>query len=128
MRFLNTLLLVSACSLPSFSYALNVEPEDVIPLSKELEFISHFLFLNNIRFDNSIQTSITVSNNKQYIVPMALQLVFENAIKHNQFNNSKPLLINVEESDGYLKITNNKRTCFIYKTLFCSCNNTIKNI
>jgi len=91
-----------------YRYALKVEPEDVVKLEQELEFIDHFLFLNNIRFDDAISSRVLVDNTSQYIVPMALQLAFENAIKHNQFNKTKPLLIEVSNQDQYLKISNNK--------------------
>jgi hypothetical protein len=91
-----------------YRYALKVEPEDVVSLDQELEFIHHFLFLNNIRFDNAISSNIVVDDKTQYIVPMALQLAFENAIKHNKFNKENPLVIEVSNADGYLKISNTK--------------------
>jgi LytS/YehU family sensor histidine kinase len=91
-----------------YRYALRVEPEDVVPLSQELEFIEHFLFLNNIRFNDAISSQINISDQAQFIVPMALQLAFENAIKHNQFNKKNPLTIQVKDVEGYLVITNNK--------------------
>jgi len=91
-----------------YRYVLKVEPEDVVQLPQELDFIAHFLFLNNIRFNDAIISKINIQDKSQYIVPMALQLAFENAIKHNQFNKEKPLIIEVVDHNGYLKITNSK--------------------
>lgn len=89
-----------------YRYVLDVEHEEVVPINQELAFIDHYLFLSNIRFNNAIQSDIQLSTTEQFIVPMALQLVFENAIKHNQFNGDHPMQIVLSEEGGYLKISN----------------------
>ncbi|MCH2225133.1 MAG: histidine kinase [Crocinitomicaceae bacterium] len=89
-----------------YRYVLDVQHEEVVPITQELDFIDHYLFLSNIRFNNAIQAKIQLTNTKQFIVPMALQLVFENVLKHNQFNIETPMQITLSEEDGFLKITN----------------------
>lgn len=89
-----------------YRYVLDVQNEELVPIEQELAFIEHYLFLSNIRFNNSIQSDVKLSNLDQFIVPMALQLVIENAIKHNQFNVESPMLITLSEEAEYLKISN----------------------
>lgn len=91
-----------------YRYVLDVQHEDVVPLDRELQFIENFLFLNNIRFNNSIEANIKLKDKDFYIVPLALQIIFENAIKHNQFNENNKLTIEVTEENGMLKIANSR--------------------
>lgn len=91
-----------------YRYVLDVQHEDVVPISKELEFIENFLFLNNIRFNNTIKATVNIKNKEQYIVPLALQIIFENAIKHNKFNEKHHLKIDVIEENNFIKISNKK--------------------
>lgn len=89
---------------------LSFKDKDVIYLWEELEIINSYLFIQKSRFGEALQinTSLTeeVLRNKK-IVPMALQILLENAIKHNVVSMSKPLNININTNGDYLTISNN---------------------
>jgi two-component system LytT family sensor kinase len=90
-----------------YRYVLDMQKEEVVPIQVEMELVNDFLYLNNIRFNNQIQTSISVDNANGYIAPMALQLLIENAIKHNIVSESKPLKVEITERNGYIVVRNN---------------------
>ena len=87
---------------------LEHESEDLIPLKKELDFVEAYIFLQKLRFEH-LQIEIQISEEKRYaqIVPFALQLVVENAIKHNIISEEQPLKIVIKIQDNSLIISNN---------------------
>lgn len=87
---------------------LEHESEDLIPLKKELDFVEAYIFLQKLRFEY-LQVEIQISEEKRYaqIVPFALQLVVENAIKHNIISEEQPLKIAITTADNSLIISNN---------------------
>jgi len=90
-----------------YRYVLDMQKEEVVSIQSELELVHDFLYLNNIRFDHSIEASISVGKVDGYIAPMALQLLIENAIKHNRVSAQAPLKIEIKQEDGYIIVRNN---------------------
>ncbi|MBK6995215.1 MAG: histidine kinase [Saprospiraceae bacterium] len=92
-----------------YRYVLESREAKVIPLSKELEFLDAYVFLLKERFGENLQVEITCSEqNRSYgIVPLSLQMLFENVIKHNVISVEKPLHIQVFCENGQLIIRNN---------------------
>lgn len=90
-----------------YRYVLDMQKEEVVPIQSEMELVNDFLYLNNIRFNNQIETAISVVNSDGFIAPMALQLLIENAIKHNTISEAKPLKIEIREEEGYILVGNN---------------------
>ncbi|CAM1340897.1 2TM domain-containing protein [Tenacibaculum amylolyticum] len=92
-----------------YRYVLEQRNKELIPLSEELQFAKTYMELLQMRFEDALEFNIptTVSNNDLKIVPLSLQLLLENAVKHNVVSSSKPLKISIYEEDGYLKISNN---------------------
>lgn len=104
-----------------YRYVLENKEKDMVPLSTELDFIKAYIFLLNIRFMGKVFVNIDISKDKHdwIILPMALQLIIENAIKHNTFSKQKPLNIkifvgnknnlvienNLQERDTYIQST-----------------------
>ena len=84
-----------------YRYVLENKEKDVVSLSTELEFLNAYLFLLEIRFMNKI--SIDIRIDKSYydyqILPIAIQLLIENAIKHNTFSKLDPLKIEIFVDD-----------------------------
>ena len=76
-------------------------------LASELDFVRNFIFLQQIRFGDSLVFENTVKMNNVKVPPLALQLLIENAIKHNEISEEQPLTIKLSESEGYLEICNN---------------------
>ncbi len=93
-----------------YRYILNNQDVEMIKLEKELEFINPYIFLLKKRFGEGLHFEINISDNymNHYIVPVALQLLIENSIKHNIVSTKRPLTVTVEISPaGYLTVKNN---------------------
>ncbi|MFD0992141.1 histidine kinase [Tenacibaculum geojense] len=92
-----------------YRYVLEQRNKELIPISEELKFAKTYMELLQMRFEDSLEFTIpkTISNPELKIVPLSLQLLLENAVKHNVVSPSKPLQIDIYEEDGYLKIKNN---------------------
>ncbi len=93
-----------------YRYVLQRKNEDLIPLQKELSFAKDYMDLLKIRFEESISYQIPteISNPNYKIVPLSLQLLLENTIKHNQVSEKDKLFVKIYEENEYLIIENNK--------------------
>ncbi|MBK3517989.1 sensor histidine kinase [Carboxylicivirga marina] len=94
----------------TFSYILNSHQKELVPLSQEVDFINAYYYLLRIRFEKALELDIQLDKNgiKSYIPPMTLQLLVENAVKHNQFSEDKPLKICIRSNgDGRIEVRNN---------------------
>lgn len=94
-----------------YKYFLINKNNKLISLRNELEFIDDYFFLLKIRHDNKLdlETELNGNANRIMLPPFALQILIENAIKHNEFSNDHPLQIRIGLNGRYLKITNNVR-------------------
>ena len=92
-----------------YRYVLEQRNKDLVPIIEELNFARTYMELLRMRFEDAVQFNIptTVSNSELKVVPLSLQLLLENAVKHNVVSPSKPLIVNIYESDNYLVIENN---------------------
>lgn len=92
-----------------YRYVLQQKDKDLIPLEDELKFAKSYMELLNMRFEGGIVFSIpeTVSDLDLKIVPLSLQLLLENAVKHNVISSDNPLNIKIYEENGFLAIENN---------------------
>lgn len=93
-----------------YRYLTLQEDLDTIPLCKEITFIKSYVYLMEVRFKNilTINLSITLSRADEHIhiVPSALQLVLENALKHNEVSHENPLMINIFNDEQFIIISN----------------------
>lgn len=82
---------------------------DVIPLREELEMINNYYFLQVKRYKNNFLLNIEVPEVflDMQIPPLTLQLLLENAVKHNVIARDKPLIVELYEESGYLVVKNN---------------------
>ena len=87
---------------------LRSKAEDVITVREELAFIQSYIYLLETRFGNSIQFDISIPEPLQqwFIPPLTLQMLIENAIKHNILTEKKPLLVAIAASGHQLTVTN----------------------
>lgn len=93
-----------------YRYVLENKEKDLVSLSTELEFLNAYLFLLEIRFMKKLVININIdkSYSDYQILPIAIQLIIENAIKHNTFSKAQPLKIEIFVDDQQrLNITNN---------------------
>ncbi|MBL7730962.1 MAG: histidine kinase [Chitinophagaceae bacterium] len=94
-----------------FKYFLKNKTRELIPLQDEISFINSYFFLLEIRYEKKLQLNFSLGENAASIMipPCALQILVENAIKHNEFTNEHPLLINIAMNGHYLKVSNKTR-------------------
>lgn len=92
-----------------YRYVLEQKNKDLITVDEELKFAKLYMSLINMRFEDSIVFTVpeTISNPEAKVVPLSLQLLLENAVKHNQVTPLRKLHITIFEKDGCLVIKNN---------------------
>lgn len=100
-----------------YRFLLRTKSDDLIPLSEELEFIGSYIYLIRTRFDDNIQFTVNLQQGQtqKMVPPLTLQMLVENAIKHNLILESMPLAIQLLQlDDDYLIVSNtlneNKQT------------------
>lgn len=93
-----------------YRYVLDSREKELVPLQEELEFIESFIFLLKTRFEDKIEVSMELqAQADEMIVPMTLQLLIENAVKHNEASKKHPLKISVAREDGKIVVRNGLR-------------------
>jgi len=94
-----------------YKYFLINKNKELIPLEDELEFIENYFYLLQIRHENKLQleTELDDRGTKVMIPPCSLQILVENAIKHNEFTDTQPLHIKVSLNDHYIQVSNNTK-------------------
>jgi len=92
-----------------YRYVLTQKDKQTVTLHEELDFIHAYVYLNKIRFGSNLQINILINNalNKRKIVTLSLQMLVENAIKHNIISAQKPLTITIGSETNYIYVTNN---------------------
>lgn len=92
-----------------YRYLLKNQDNRLVKLEEELNFLDAYTYLMKIRFRDNIiiENSIEDHSRQQYIAPSALQLLIENAIKHNEVSRRSPLSIKLYSNNGHLVVENN---------------------
>ncbi|WP_204346070.1 histidine kinase [Psychroserpens algicola] len=92
-----------------YRYVLEQKNKDLITVDEELNFARTYMSLLKMRFEDSIIFEIPdqATNPESKVVPLSLQLLLENAVKHNMVTSSKPLYIKIYELNGMLVVENN---------------------
>ncbi len=91
-----------------YRYVLDNADMDLIPLQDEIDFVIQFFSLQKERDNDKISLSIDIKETKDYkIIPVSLQLLVENALKHNSISREMPLIINISYHDGFIVVSNN---------------------
>ncbi|MET2985015.1 2TM domain-containing protein [Aureibaculum conchae] len=100
-----------------YRYVLEQKNKELINVDEELQFAKTYVSLLKMRFEDSIIFSIPekASNPEAKVVPLALQLLLENAVKHNVVNSKNPLTIKIYELNGHLVVENNLQTKEVLK-------------
>jgi len=93
-----------------YRYVLENKDYELVDLNTELNFLEAYIFLLNIRFVGKLNVNLNISdeNRNDKIIPLGMQLLIENAIKHNVMSKSNPLVIDIFiDSNNCLNIINN---------------------
>ena len=92
-----------------YRYVLEQKDKELISVEEELSFAKTYMNLLKMRFENSITFELPsdFNNNEAKVVPLSLQLLLENTIKHNVVSEKKPLHIKIYVENNYLIVQNN---------------------
>jgi LytS/YehU family sensor histidine kinase len=109
-----------------FRYVLDSRDKELVPLKDELDFMHSYIYLLKTRFEDKLDLSFDLrAEADELIVPMTLQLLVENAVKHNEVSEAFPLRINIRRNDDYLEVENSLK---VKKVGEDSKNTGLKNI
>ncbi len=94
-----------------YRYFLEVKDKSLVTLEQEMEFMEAYIFLQKIRYENKLDFMLVIEKNeKEYLLPpFSLQLLIENAIKHNEVSTQCPLLIEIFTENESLVVKNKIR-------------------
>lgn len=92
-----------------YRYVLEQKDKELVSVEEELDFAKTYCELLKTRFEDSVHFSFEVSDQEQkgFVVPLSLQLLLENAVKHNLATSTKPLHLKISVEEGQLIIENN---------------------
>lgn len=92
-----------------YRYALQMEDKDWATLKEEYHFAMSYLSVLKERFGSALISHVVINEQKlaHRVLPLSLQILLENALKHNHFDKSHPLDIDLRTENGYLLVKNN---------------------
>lgn len=91
-----------------YRYLLEQRDAELVPLEEEVQFLEDYLYLQKIRFGESLRVSVSLENlDQRMVLPLSLQMMVENAIKHNEASVTHPLSIAIRPAkNGKIEISN----------------------
>lgn len=92
-----------------YRYVLVSREKNTVTLEEEMQFLDAYIYLNKIRFRENLQveTELLTDTNTLHVAPLSIQMLIENAIKHNVVSKEKPLKIRIVQEEGFLTVENN---------------------
>ena len=93
----------------SYRYILDHSDLESVSLKTELSFVETYVFLLKARFEDKLHVHVKIpesTHHKYKVAPLTLQLLIENAVKHNQMSQENPLQITIELCGLYLVVSN----------------------
>jgi LytS/YehU family sensor histidine kinase len=90
-----------------YRYILDNEETDFVPLIEELSFVGQYFSIQKERDNGKIALQADCPNAARYkVIPVSLQLLAENALKHNSMSEKEPLTIRIYEEENYIVFSN----------------------
>jgi len=86
---------------------LQTDKQELITLREELKFVEAYIYLIKIRFEDLLQIKMKVSNDKldAELPPLTVQMLIENALKHNYITEDEPLVVEVVSAGNFLIVS-----------------------
>lgn len=94
-----------------YRYMLSTENEILIPLSDELEYVNRFTDLLKVRFPEGLEIETVIDDPalyRRHVVKFSVQMLVENAYKHNSISKSSPLKITIRADGSMITVTNTR--------------------
>lgn len=94
-----------------YRYILQSGDRNLVSLKEELKFLESYIYLIKSRYRDRFTLEITIAEShlEEQIPPLALQLLVENAVKHNEISEENPLTVRIYSKDGYIFVANTLR-------------------
>jgi len=91
-----------------YRYILQSKDQDLLTVREELKFLESYIHLIKVRYRENFMVNISIKEDllQKKIPTLALQLLMENAVKHNQISTDRPLYVDVFDEDNYLVVKN----------------------
>ncbi len=91
-----------------YRYILQSGDRDLVTVKEELKFLESYIYLIKTRYGDRFSISIAIQDPHlgKYLPPMALQLLVENAVKHNEISGSNPLQVLIHSQEGFIGVEN----------------------
>ena len=92
-----------------YRYILENKDKELVTLKKELEILKSYIYLILLRFEQNLSVTIDIKNglDDMFIPPLTLQMLVENATKHNVISKKKPLKVKIYSGDDAIIVINN---------------------
>jgi sensor histidine kinase YesM len=90
-----------------YRYVLDTKDQELVSKEVELKFLDSYIFLQKIRFDDNLRIQIDLKNTATSFPPLVLQMLIENAIKHNEISSENPLTISIYTQNEFVVVENN---------------------
>ena len=91
-----------------YRYVLEQNDKELVSINDELKFVDDYVFLTKMRFGEGLIFNSHITNDQNLqIAPLGLQMLVENAIKHNILSDDMPLKIEMEIENGFVIVRNN---------------------
>lgn len=94
-----------------YRYLLNHKQQELATVTEELQFLEAYAYILKERFEDALRIKIHPEHISTYkkIPPISLQLLLENAVKHNVVSKEDPLTIHIYEEEDFLSVENNRQ-------------------
>lgn len=91
-----------------YRYTLQNKDKETVSLATEMDFINNYIFLFKTRFENAIHFKIDIDKDlrDKGIVPVTIQVLIENAVKHNIVTEKSPLIISILAKGNFINVEN----------------------
>jgi len=92
-----------------YRYVLEQRENELVPLKDDLKFMEDYIFLQKIRFGENLQVRTDLDlDGSRMVIPLSLQMLVDNAIKHNEISSDHPLVITITSTgNGHVIVKNN---------------------
>lgn len=90
-----------------YRYVLDTRDKEVVTLEEELKFLKSYAYLQQIRFGTKLSIDLSLNGLHSMVAPLALQMLIENAVKHNEVSEENPLHVKVYSDSNFIVVENN---------------------
>ncbi|MBN1791894.1 MAG: histidine kinase [Bacteroidales bacterium] len=92
-----------------YRYVLEQKGKELVPLETELDFAKSFIDLHKIRHGENLRVEVQIEDKSGYTVPLSMQILLENAFKHNVISEEEPLEVKIWRDHDYIIVQNRIR-------------------